>query len=236
MPAKRSWYARTTWTCEDREDFMARLREVGAGNEQASCLRKQAAHLLQHADKLRRAGDASGAADQVLAGARELYEAFLDWHGDSADKAYVFCALGDIEAGTGTIDAALERYRQALQAQQSSSRSTSAHLRFGVVVIEHQRSECYTEALRHLETHAQPLIYPLEQYQHCGIRAHLLSHAGDRALAVLCARDAIDATKHIAVASETRFHQGLVNLLATGRLTSPTDFTSPHIPPETHRP
>lgn len=214
--AKASWYTRTSWAESDREAFYTQLRGIAGANEQASCLRKQAAHLLVHAGKLGRRNAADPVVDQLLAGARELYETYLEWFSDSADCAYVFTALGEIEERCGAIDVALSRYRQALTAQDGTTRSTNAHLRFAVLVTDRELSAHYAEALALLERHAQPLIYPMEQYQHCGSRAHLLAQQGDRALAVLCATDALAATKHVAVDELTSFHRRLVYLVETG--------------------
>ncbi len=214
--AKASWYSRTSWADSDREAFYTQLRAVVGANEQAACLRKQAAHLLAHAGKLGRRDAADPAVDQLLAGARELYETFLDWFSDSAERAYVFAALGEIEERCGAVTLALSRYRQALTAQDGTTRSTNAHVRFALLVTDRELMAHYPEALALLEQHAQPLVYPLDQYQHCGSRAHLLAQRGDRALAVLCAQDAFAATKHIAVDESTSFHHRLVHLVETG--------------------
>lgn len=214
--AKASWYTRTSWHDSDRDDFHAQLRATTGANEQAACLRKQAAHLLAHATKLGRRTPADPVVDQLLAGARELFETFLDWFGDSAERAYVFAALGEIEERSGAVELALTRYREALAAQEGTPRSTNAHLRFAVLVTDRELTGHYPEALALLERHAQPLIYPLEQYHHCGSRAHLLAERGERALAVLCATDALAATKHIAVDESLPFHRRLVHLVETG--------------------
>lgn len=208
--ASKAWYTRTTWTGADREEVLERLRGTIGEHEQAACLRKQAGHLLTHAGKLARRGERIADVDQLLAGARELFETFLAWFPDSSDRAYVLASLGEVEERSGNLAAALDRYREALNAQDGTTRSTSAHLRFGLVVCEHALEEHYAEALTLVERHGQPLIYPVEQYRHCGIRAIALMQGGDRALAQLCAADALSATRHTAVDDTTRFHRALI--------------------------
>lgn len=210
--AKKAWYARTTWTESDREEVLERLRGTVGEHEQAACLRKQAGHLLTHAGKLARLGDRPGETDQLLAGARELFETFLSWFPDSSDRAYVLANLGEVEERGGRIEAALDRYREALAAQDGTTRSTSAHLRFGFLVCDLALVVHYAEALALVERHGQPLIYPVEQYRHCGIRAITLMQVGDRALAQLCAADALSATRHTAVDDTTRFHRALISI------------------------
>jgi|GEM_PF-5115359 len=222
--AKRPWYARTTWTETDRTEVLVRLRETVGANEQAACLRKQAAHLLAQALKLGRRDPAGASRDQLLAGARELNELFLAWFPDSADRAYALTALGDIEAESGNTDAALDHYRTALAAQVDSTRSTNAHLRFAMVVVGRELTPHFGEALQILEMHAQPLIYPLEQYQHCGARALLLASAGQRRThALLCAQDALAATRYAAIDENTSFHHRLVQLSETGSVKPASD-------------
>ena len=82
--AKSAWYARTTWSPTDREEFLTRLRAVVGAHEQAACLRKQAAHLLK------------ARTPEALGGARELYELLLAQFPDSSDLAYVHTALGEL--------------------------------------------------------------------------------------------------------------------------------------------
>lgn len=205
--AKTPWYARKTWTAADREDFLARLRATAGGHEQAAALRKQAGHLLQ-----RHAKAAGGEADQLLAGARELYELFVDQFPDSAERAYALCSLGEILERTGEHDAAFARWREALAAQRGTPRSTNAHLRFGMLAVRLERAELFAEVIALLAEFGQVLIYPTDQYQQCGIRAHLHHHARERAMAVLCARDALAATNHVAVDESSSFHRLLVEL------------------------
>jgi len=221
--AKRPWYARTTWTETDRTEVLVRLRETVGANEQAACLRKQAAHLLAQARKLGRRNPADAGRDQLLAGARELNELFLNWFPDSADRAYALTALGDVEAPSGNDDAALDHYRAALAAQVDSTRSTNAHLRFAMLVVERELTPHFAEALQILAAHAQPLIYPLEQYQHCGARALLLASAGQRTHALLCAQDALAATRYAAIDENTSFHHRLVQLSETGSVKPASD-------------
>ena len=211
---KPTWYAKKTWSTSDREDFLTRLRTVVGDHEQASALRKQAAHLLQQCAK-----SPPAEADQLFAGARELYELFIDQFPTSAQRAYVFSALGDILERTSEYDAALARWREALAAQRHTPRTTTAHLRFGMLAVRLGRAALYEEVTALLAEFGNVLIYPTDQYQQCGIKAHLHMHIGKRDLAVLCARDAIAATKHIAVDIDAPFHQLLLEL------TKPTVIT-----------
>lgn len=228
--SKKSWYARTTWTSDDRDDFLTRLRDTVGEHEQAACLRKQAAHLLAHAQKCIRAQAEAATTDQTLAGARELFDMYLDWFPDSSDCAYVHVNLGDIEVIAEHADAAFDHYRAALTAQQQTNRSTNAHLRFGVLALERQRNDLYDEASALLESNSQPLIYPLEQYQHCGIKSLLLVHHKKRAAAHRYAIDALAALKYVAVDETTHFHQQLL------AMTSPNHTSQRTQKPESESP
>jgi tetratricopeptide (TPR) repeat protein len=204
MP-KPAWYAKKTWSAADREGFLARLRTVAGANEQAAALRKQAGHLLQ-------ASLAAPDGDQLLAGARELHELFLDQFPDSAERAYVLCALGGILERAGEHEAAFARWREALAAQRGTPRSTNAHLRFGLLALRLGRRDLFPEVVAQLAEFGQVLVYPIDQYQQCGIKAHLNAHAGRRDRAVLCARDALSAAAHVAVDAGSDFHRLLLDL------------------------
>ncbi len=210
---KPSWYAKKSWSTAEREDFLARLRAVVGDHEQATILRKQAAHLLQQCAKA-----AQAEADQLLAGARELYELFLDQFPHSAERAYVLCAVGEILEKIGEHDAAFARWREAMAAQRGTPRSTNAHLHFGMLAVRDARIDLYDEVSAQLAEFGQTLIYPTDQYQQCGIQAHLHAHAGKRALALLCARDALSAAKHVAVDENSDFHCQLMELVAPSKL------------------
>jgi len=196
--AKRAWYTHTTWTDVDREEFLARLRAVAGAHEQAACLRKQAAHLLK------------ARTPEALAGARELYDLLIAQFPESSDLAYVHTALGEVLEASAADDAALVAYRAALDAQRGTTRSTDAHLRFGLLVIRLGREDLFAEAQRRLDADAQSLVYPLDQYRRCGIAAHLAAARGERVRATLAARDALAATRYVAVDEGTPFHAHLV--------------------------
>ena len=139
------WYTKKSWSIADREDFLTRLRATPGEHEQAAALRKQAGHLLKQGDS-----------EQLLAGARELYELFLDQFPASAERAYVLGALGEIHERIGEPDAAFARWREALSAQRGTPRSTNAQLRFGLLAVGLQRTDLYAEVLA-LRTAAQAL-------------------------------------------------------------------------------
>ena len=194
--AKPAWYAHTTWADTDRAEFFARLHAVAGANEQAACLRKQAAHLLK------------AHTQETMHGARELYELLLAQFPESSDLAYVHTALGEVLEETAE-EAALDAYRAALVTQSSTTRSTDAHFRFGLLVIRAQRTDLFAEAQRHLDADSRPLVYPLDQYRRCGIAAHLAAARGERVKATLYARDALAVTRHVAVDGSTAFHARL---------------------------
>lgn len=204
------WYTKKSWSIADREDFLTRLRATPGEHEQAAALRKQAGHLLKQGDS-----------EQLLAGARELYELFLDQFPASAERAYVLGALGEIHERIGEPDAAFARWREALSAQRGTPRSTNAQLRFGLLAVGLQRTDLYAEVLALLDEFTQTLIYPLDQYQHCGIKAHVHSHRGNRAAAMLCAGDALSAAKHIPIDETSAFHRLLLDLVSHSKLGTP---------------
>lgn len=209
------WYARTTWSDADRDDFLARLGEVVGEHERAATVRKQAAHLLAFAKGETRAGRAATPEEraEALAGASELYERFLATWPASSDLAYVHAALGETRELAGDDAAALEHWRRALAAQRSTTRSTNAHLRFGMLVVRRAQQDLYDEALTLITAHGQVLVYPRDQYEQCGIRAWILAMRGERERARLCALDALAATKHCAFDPDSPFHIGLVELV-----------------------
>ncbi len=197
---KRAWYARTTWSADDREDFLARLRQVAGEHEQVACLRKQAGHLLK------------ARSPEALAGARELYELLIAQFPLSSDLAYAHAALGQCRELLGETDGALAEYVRALDAQRGRARTTTAHLRFGLLAIASSRTDLYEVAARLIAEFAQALIYPSEQYEQCAIRAVLADHRGEAPLARLCALDAIQASKHCAVDPASALHQRVLAL------------------------
>ncbi|MBA3685276.1 MAG: hypothetical protein H0W72_08550, partial [Planctomycetes bacterium] len=163
----KPWYARTSWSPDDREDFLARLRAVAGDHEQAAILRKQAGHLLK------------ARTPESLAGARELYELLLAQFPDSSDTAYAHAALGECLERQGEPDRALAAYVRALDAQLGRTRTTNAHLRFGLLAVETGRIELYDVAQRLIDEFGQALIYPAEQYQQCAIRAVIAAQRGE---------------------------------------------------------
>ncbi len=201
----KSWYAKNTWTEADRGDFFARLHAVPEPFERAACLRKQAAHLLQ-----------TGGPEE-LSGARELLDLVLSNYPDSSQLAYGIARLGECHERSGDTDAAFASYRSAIAAGRGTPRSSDAHRRFGLLAVTLGRVDLYDEAWAALATDDQPLIYPLDQYQQCGIKAIIHAQRGEVVPARLCALDALAATKHVRVDPEAPVYQQLEALVKPGR-------------------
>src|SRR5262249_12695215 len=129
--SKTEWFRRTTWSDADRDDFDARLKRSRSAANKAQYLRIQAGHLAD-------AGHHAGAIELL----DRLFSEFperLELTQARAQKAKSLAELGEIEA-------AIEEYRAALQAQRDFPNvRTNAWLDFGWLVVERQLTDLYAE-------------------------------------------------------------------------------------------
>ena len=187
--SKTDWFRRTTWTNADREDFNARLnRSRGAGNK-ARYLRIQAGHLADAGEH---------------AAAIELLDRLFTEFPQRIELAQAHVQSAESMANLGQIEAAIEEYRSALQAERDFPNvRTNAWLDFGWLVVERNLTEYYDEVSQVLQEFREEggLKFPTIEYRYAAIQALLADHRGEKARAEVFAQQAL--------AEASRDHSGL---------------------------
>ncbi len=165
--SQTEWFRRATWSDDDRDDFNARLkRSRGAGNK-AQYLSIQAAHLAS-------AGN-HAAAIELLDRLFAEFPQRIELAGAHDQKAKSLASLGQIEA-------AIQEYRAALQAERDFPNvRTNAWLNFGWLVVERQLTDYYDEVSQVLREFREEggLSFPAEEYRYAAIQALLADYRGD---------------------------------------------------------
>jgi tetratricopeptide (TPR) repeat protein len=189
--SKTEWFRRTTWSDADREDFNAHLkRSRGAGNK-AQFLRIQACHLA----------DAGRHADAI-----ELLDRLFTEFPQQFELAQSHAQKADCLTALGQIEAAIQEYRAALQAERDYPQvQTNAWLDFGWLVVKSQLSDLYQEVSRvmHEFGDGRGFEFPSVIYACNTIQALLADARGDNARAREFAKQAL--------AEADKDHSGLRN-------------------------
>lgn len=139
------WYRRTSWTAADREAFFARLRRSRTPYHKAQYLQIQAHHLYRLGRKA------------TTRAALELIDVLLQEYPEPSQLASAYLVRDECLEALGELPAALEAYRQALQAQRNYPKVTTlAPQTFAWLVATAPLPECYREALSALEEFGNP--------------------------------------------------------------------------------
>jgi tetratricopeptide (TPR) repeat protein len=193
------WYRRSTWSAEDRHDFLRRLERARSyvaraqyAVIQAGCLYSGGLH--EHALRL-----LSFVPEKFAAAAEVLQTHLL--------RARCLAALGDEPR-------AIESFRRAVALERTlPDPKPGAWIAFGLYVVEHGRETMFDEIDRIFSESAfdvHELLSPRSRYEAHGVLAMLAAHKGRTEEARKHARAAL------AAASETRSrvrhhpHAGLV--------------------------
>ena len=185
---KREWFRRTTWTDDDREDFDAHLKRSSDSNK-AQYLRIQAYHLGEVGNQ---------------EGAIELLDRLFAEFPDKAQLAQAHEQKGISLSRLGRIEAAIEEFRAALQAERDFPNvATSAWINFGWLVVEKQLTDLYDEVSRVLQEFRDEsgLKFPATEYRYATVQALLADAKGDHVVASGFAK--------LALAEAGKLHSGL---------------------------
>jgi tetratricopeptide (TPR) repeat protein len=187
------WYRRRDWTPAVRDEFFARLRGS----------RSKAQHLRIQAAELKAVGSRP-----CLEGALELVEVLTCEFPHAFELAVALQIRAECLESLGQVDAAIDSYRQSLQAQrQFRNVQTTAHLRFAWLVATMPRPQLYDEALKVLGEFDRHEILPIAQYRFAGAYALMLAASGDVSEAQRWAERALEAAG--STTSGLRYHPGL---------------------------
>lgn len=202
--SKPEWFRRRTWTDADRVDFNARLNRARGAESKGQYLRIQAWHLAE-------AGQHEGAL--------ELLERLFAEFPQKGELAQGHSQKAASLAELGRVEAAVEEYRAALQAQRDYPQvGTNAWLDFGWLVVEKELTALYEEASAVLQEFREDggIQFPASEYRYSAIQALLAEARGERSAASEFARKALaEAEKK---ESGLRYHPG-VGLVGSERNT-----------------
>ena len=177
---KTEWFRRSTWTATDRQDFHARLNRSRTAASKAQYLRIQACHLAEAGYHLP---------------AIELLDLLLDKFPQRTELAQAFGQKAPSLASLGKIDAAVEQFIAALDAERRFPNvKTNAWLEFSLFVAENELSDLYDEIIKVLEEFATPdsLTFPILEYQYWAARS-IIANFRDDTEACIFAQRALDA-------------------------------------------
>ncbi|MBM4069059.1 MAG: hypothetical protein FJ271_08965 [Planctomycetes bacterium] len=177
--SKPEWFRRSTWSDTDREEFCDRLKRSRGAGSKAQYLRIQAGHLAEAGDH---------------AGAIELLDRMLTEFPEKFQLAMAHAQKAESLAKLSRIEAAIEVYRAALQAEREfPTVRTNAWLDFAQLVVEGQMHALYSEASQILQEFREEgdLKLPALEYRYAAIQASLADARGDKACAAEFARQAL---------------------------------------------
>jgi len=173
------WFRRPTWTDADREDFEARLKRSRGAAKKAQYLRIQALHLAE-------AGHHEGAV--------ELLDRLFAEFPESIDVAQAHTQKASSLAKLGQIQAAINEYRVALQAERIYPNvRTNAWLDFGWFIVEKHLTDFYDEVSQVFREFRDEggLRLPAIEYRYAAIQAVLADARGDKTMAREFAKQAL---------------------------------------------
>lgn len=189
------WFRRKTWTPEDREDFLSRLRRSRGAFHKAQYARIQAHELLTTRTR-----------DGYVAALELLDMILAEWRED-AQLAAVYHHRAECFLGLGDTTRAIDAFRQVFERQRAfKGELTGAHLDFGWLVVTAPLAELYDEALAVLSEFGHEML-PAQRYRANAIHALVLDARGQREQARDYARMALQeaAARH----SGFRYHATL---------------------------
>jgi tetratricopeptide (TPR) repeat protein len=193
--SKLEWFRRTTWTDDDREDFDARLKRSRSPRNKAQYLRIQAYHLSE-----------VGNEDCSI----ELLDRLFVEFPEKGELAQAHHQKASSLARLGQIEAAVEEYRAALQAERDFPNvRTNAWLDFGWLVVQRQLANLYDEVARVLKEfrNGRGLKFPATEYRYATVQALLADAKGEAVKASEFAKQALaEAAKDH---SGLRYHSAL---------------------------
>ena len=178
------WYRRETWTAEDEQQFETKLsRSRGQRSE----------YLRIQAWTLARTSEPAVARPAIRLAARYLNE-----NPEGIFRAGVLLTIASASATLGDYDAALQAYREALEAERRRPNVHDlAHLHFAWFVATHHLETVFEEVLTVLEATLKDddLVLPFWQYRYFAAVALMSSARGDATRAAEMARRAIEAAE-----------------------------------------
>ncbi|NIM93689.1 MAG: hypothetical protein GTO18_08260 [Anaerolineales bacterium] len=183
--AKKDWFRKTTWKRKDKEDFFLHLKRARDINK-PQYVRIQAVHLHD-----------TGKRRYILA-ALELIELYLENWPNDTDLAQAYLQQAECFASLGKMNAAIEAYRNSLQAQRNRPNvMTQAPINFGMYAIENGMTHLYKEAVSVLDEFVNPdrITFPIEEFRYNTILAIACEHAGQLTEAEEYATAAIEASR-----------------------------------------
>lgn len=180
-PARDWWYRRTTWSAEDEQDFLVRLKRA----------RQKAQYLVLQASALVDTGDA------VLVGAGlRLVDRMLAEYPDPFFLSNAFLTRAEALVRLNRPEEAVFAFRGALEARRAMPNLVNyAYLEFAWTVARLDMQSFFDEALAVLREFQQAgdLAFPTNAYRYFGALALMQAARGERTEARRRAKEALDA-------------------------------------------
>jgi tetratricopeptide (TPR) repeat protein len=182
--SREDWYRKKTWTIQDREDFLARLKRSRGTCNKAQYARIQAIELLATKNPL------------LIQPALDLLDLILsDWPQESSQLASTYAHRAECFLRLGRLDEAIAEFRKTFEQQRKNPGwITNAHIDFAWLVSTRRLQNYYTEALDRLgEFGDKSGIFPIIEYKTNAARALIAHQQGQLQQAKNWAKDALQA-------------------------------------------
>ncbi len=179
---KQDWYRKTTWESDDQRDFFARLARARGDLSKAQYLLIQASYLAKTGDP------------KLLLGALTLLDLMIERYPSQHFSASAYFKKAICLQILGRLWDAIQSYRLSFSAQRTFPNwRTDAAINFGMLVVRHELTELYDEALSLLEEFTPSHMFPSEEYGYFATKAILADYHNESSFAFEYAQKALQA-------------------------------------------
>ena len=179
---REDWYRRKTWTPQDREEFLARLKRSRGACNKAQYARIQAVELL------------ATKKSELVQPALELLDMMLaEWPEETSQIAAAYQSRAECLIALNRIEEAIGDFRKVFEWQRRVPNvRTGAHLDFAWLVVTRRLAMLYGEALAGLDEFGGDEMFPFQGYMIAASRALIAHEQGETEQARSWAKQALE--------------------------------------------
>ncbi len=196
---KHDWYRNTTWSSGDQEAFFSRLKRSRSDYNKAQYLRIQALYLQETGKP------------ELITAALALIDKLTTECPDPSQLASAYCIKARCHIAFEQLDAALDAYRAAIQAEKDYPHAvTGATFEYCWLVLRNRIADRYNELKSILDNYGTLPPLPVYHFMFNTATALLNDNLGNLEIAQGAAKKALQAVG--ATESGVKYHQdfGLV--------------------------
>jgi tetratricopeptide (TPR) repeat protein len=182
---REDWYRRKSWSAQDREDFLARLKRSRGAYNKAQYTRIQAVELFSTKNA------------ELVRPALDLLDMLIsEWPEETSQIASAYQHRAECLLALNRIEEAVNDFRMAFEWQRKMPGwKTDAHLDFAWMVATRRLTDLFDESLAVLDEFGGHEIFPIQKYRSAAACALIADQRGDSEKAAGFARIALEEAK-----------------------------------------